>query len=100
MTELKEKQLNEVAGGSSREKTVIVTVKYGEFNFNEQVNIKPYVDGILLESQIKTLDCSICETTFKLTGVRGMASLIVKFNDTFSKSYMVDFDLSSYKELD
>lgn len=61
MTELDEKQLNTVAGGTSnhREKTIRVPVDLSKGHFEGDVIIKPYLDGELQTSQIKTVDAII-----------------------------------------
>lgn len=101
MMELKEKQLEKISGGTSRERKIVVTVDYSkEIIATNDITIKPYLDGVPLSSMNKTLDSSILSTTITVFGSRGKSILKVKINDEIEKVYEIDFDSASYREIE
>ena len=98
MTNLKDEQLINVAGGSSRERNIGVKVNLTEYkDLAGDILIEPYLDGVLIQSQIKTVDSSISEVTIFVKG-RGMGMLKVKIASQFTKFYSINFETGSYVE--
>lgn len=95
--ELIEKDLNTVAGGLGRQRTVIVEITIP--NFSIDVTLKFYLDGELLSSKTKTVDSLVRNYTLQLSG-SGEKILKVKFNDQATKTYLINFDLGTYSEID
>ena len=98
-TEIKEKQLEKVTGGTSRESTIIVVVDYSnDKRFNDDVTIKPYLNGELIRSQVRTVDCSVTRVNLNVSG-RGTAKLKVKINNDIVKLYDLNFDAGTYTSI-
>lgn len=98
MSELKEKELENVVGGSGREGAVTVRVDLRDCGpFDRDVTIKPYLNGVLLANQINTVDASVEYVHIGIRG-KGIALLTVNINDTTVKYYDIDFDFESYTE--
>ena len=96
MFALNEKELKEVAGGSDRERSIMVKVIISDCGpFAGEVSIKPYLDGILLSDQEQKVDGS-CDNVNVLTRGRGLAMLAVIIDDKAVKNYVIDFDKGSY----
>lgn len=99
MTELKEKQLEKIAGGTRTENEVTVAVDYSkDKQFSSDILIKPYLDGQLLTSRITTVDCSVTCVNIKISG-RGKSQLKVKINNEIIKLYDINFDENSYVQV-
>lgn len=97
--ELKEQQLENVAGGTSREKTITVVVDFSEYRqFTSDITIKPYLDGELLNDKVKTVDRSITVVNINITG-KGIKQLRVKLNNEVFKTYKLDFTSGTVIEL-
>ena len=99
MTMLKEKELASITGGSSKESLISVVVDYSsDRKFNEDITIKPYLNGELQRDKVRTVDCSITNVTLSFHG-KGVANLKVKINNDIIKLYKLDFDKGTYSEL-
>lgn len=98
MTNLSENELENVAGGVNREKTITVSVEVPD-SFNEDINIKAYLDGELQSSLCRIVDCSVRVVNMNVIGRTGVKQLKVKFNNIVSKTYELDFDTCSYRQI-
>lgn len=99
MANLANEDLTNVAGGSRREHTVIVTVDYSnDTKFTGDVSIKAYLNGEFLSDQEKSIDCSVTVFTINVKG-QGIGSLKVKINNLLIKEYDVNFDEGTYTQI-
>lgn len=98
MSDLNEKELEEIAGGSGRDRTVIVRVIISDCGtFTGNVSIKPFLNGVLLSDQEQEVDASYDFVNILTRGV-GLAMLTVIINDKAVKSYDIDFERGSYHQ--
>ena len=98
MTKLNETELESVAGGTKREKTIRVQVDIPDV-FNEDIIIKAYVDGQLDSSLSTTVDSSVRVKYMDVRGTSGIKQLRVKLNNTVIIDYELDFDSGSYVKI-
>ncbi len=76
---------------TKREKTVIVSVDWSEKKFDDDIEIKVYVDGELDSTKSKVVDCSVTHKDFSFTG-SGTKEISFRINNDLIYSYTVDFD--------
>lgn len=93
MTSLNDSILNNVSGGigSGKEVKLEVTIDLTKYHFEEIITIKPYLDGVLCKSLVKTIDPLSEFVTFNFSGY-GVKHLKVKLNNSINKYYTLDFD--------
>lgn len=89
LQELSEDELNEISGGTGKDRKLCVSVDIPSFSCD--VTIKVYLDGELLSDKTRTVDCSTTRINIIVSG-KGSKDLRVKFNDEITKRYVVDFD--------
>lgn len=98
LKELTEDELNQVAGGEGREKTISITVHLPN-NVLEKYFLYVYVDGLLQSSMTKEIDPSLEMITLSFKGVEGFKQVCVKVNNAIYKTYQLNFDNKEYHEL-
>ena len=93
MTSLNDSILNNVSGGIGRgkEARLVVTIDLTKYHFEETITIKPYLDGVLCKSLVKTIDPLSEFVTLNFSGY-GVKRLKVKLNNLISRYYILDFD--------
>lgn len=88
--ELNENQLHGISGGSGRrERTLSIEVMIP--SFNTDVTIQVYIDGELQPEKTITVDCSRESVTYSFSGT-GLKDLKIKFNNTVTKEYSLNFE--------
>ena len=98
LKELTGDELIHVTGGTNREKSVVVKVVISDCGpFSRDVSITPYLDGVLLSNQVKTVDESLEYVNISIRGT-GLALLTVKINNVAVKSYTINFDKGTYSQ--
>lgn len=99
MKELTEKELKNVAGGQSRERTMVIQIVITGLVSGNEVVIEPYVDGILMSNQVKKIDPQIIGIVYiSVKGREGKKRLDVKIGDSLTKTYEINFDSGEYVE--
>lgn len=96
--ELLESELQKVAGGSGREKTITLTVELPQLSGSNN-KLFVYIDGSLETSLTKDIDSYMKTVYIAIKGVEGNKSVKIKINSVDYKNYVVNFDSSEYKEL-
>lgn len=98
MTQLKDNNLKNVTGGRSSERSIAIAINLAEYQFDNKIDIKVYIDGELDRSLSRTIDSSI--TTYSLL-VKGSGTKVlrIKFNDNIIKTYSLNFTNGTYIEL-
>ncbi len=76
---------------TKREKTVIVSVDWSEQKFDDDIEIKVYVDGELDSARSTVVNCSVTHKDFSFTG-RGTKEIRFRINNDLFYDYTVDFD--------
>lgn len=89
MNRINDKQLREVAGGESRERTLYLNIELPE-GVGDLI-VKVYFDGLLHDTM--TIDTNY-KTSFRLgfSESCGKHMVNVKINDMLYKEYVLDFD--------
>ena len=94
-------QIDELKGAiasvfSKKEKTVTISVDWSEKKFDDDIDIKVYVDGELDRSKCAVVDCSVTHKDFSFTG-SGTKQIRFKINNDLIYNYTVDFDNGTVK---
>ena len=94
--EILETKLQNVAGGSGREKTVRLTVNLPSTNNLNKVTV--FIDGTLESSLCNEYDSCIETIYLEVKGTVKSKIVEVKVNNLPYKSYTVDFEKGTYQE--
>ena len=81
-----------LSSGIKKQKTVSLTVDWSDQEpFKDDVVLKVYVDGELDSSKTTIVDPSVTRKVFQFQGTKGEKEIKVKFNDTFTRTYYIEF---------
>lgn len=92
-----ENNLNVVAGGTRREKTITISVPLMETKEEKEIDV--YVDGLIDSSLTTTLNGLVTLTTIRVKGTSGNSEVTIRINGLFYKKYTVDFETGNYSEV-
>lgn len=96
--ELNDEVLKNVSGGGRRERKIVVVV-YLPSNMLEPYKMSVYEDGLYQSNMSGQIDPNVQLINLEFSGSGGFSMINVKLNDVLYKSFQLDFDSGSYREL-